>query len=179
MTSTNLSPVSLRELGLNANISEAHLPLHRLAEALKKVSHLVPMTDQNIPVVPAVFDPYQSCFVAPDHLLSGMTKDVLNACICSVTPQVRRTTEILIKEALSQGHLLNKQNRLFSASPPSLLSMTLSDVFCVLLVSPICFMNATRIEYDEEKSQPRRKGKTGHSFRYQRRLEHFCFNFRF
>jgi hypothetical protein len=164
LRSTNLSPVSLRELGLNANISEAHLPLHRLAEALNKVSHLVPVTDQNIPVVPAVFDPYQSCFVAPDHLLSGMAKDVLNACICSVTPQVRRTTEILIKEALSQGHLLNKQNRLFSASPPSLLSMTLSDVFCVLLVSPICFMNATRIEHDEEKSQPRRKGKTGHSF---------------
>jgi hypothetical protein len=37
LRSTNLSPVSLRELGLNANISEAHLTLHRLAEALNKV----------------------------------------------------------------------------------------------------------------------------------------------
>jgi hypothetical protein len=107
-----------------------------------------------------------------------MAKDVLNACICSVTPQVLRATDIIIMEALSQGHQLNKQNRLFSASPPSLLSMTLSDVFCVLFVSPICFMNATRIEHDEEKSQARRKGKPGIPFRYQRRLEHFCFNFR-
>jgi hypothetical protein len=50
-----------------------------------------------------------------------MEKDVLNARICSVTPQVRRTTEILIKEALSQGQMLNKQNRIFSKFPPSLL----------------------------------------------------------
>jgi hypothetical protein len=79
------------------------------------------VTDQNIPFVPAVFDPYQSCFAAPDYLLSGMEKDVLNARICLVTPQVHRTTEILIKEALSQGQMLNKQNRIFSKFPPSLL----------------------------------------------------------
>jgi hypothetical protein len=123
LRSKNLSPVSLRELEISANISEAHLPLHSLAEALNRVSHLVPVTDQNIRVVPAGFDPYKSCFVAPDHFLSGMAMAVLNACICSVTPQVRRNIENVIKEAFSQGQLLKKQKCLFSVSPPSLLSI--------------------------------------------------------
>jgi hypothetical protein len=153
------SPSSMRALGIKAAVEDSVKPLHLLSEALERIASHVPLTEYDIPVVPAVFDPYQSCFVAPDHLLSGMAIDVINACIVSVTVQVRRVAEILIKESLFNGNILTKQNKLFSISPPSLLSMTLSDVFGVLLVAPTCFKNALYIVAREDKNSKKAKGK--------------------
>jgi hypothetical protein len=90
----------------------------------------------------AVFEPYQSCTVAPDHLLSNLSIDAINAAIVSVSPDVRKVAEAMILEGLSECGLSKRQNRIFSSSPAALLSMSSSNVFCVLLIAPMAFKNA-------------------------------------
>ena len=145
--STNLSAAVLKELGLRSEGEDEMLPLHTLAEELEKAVAVVgiPLTERGTPVVPAVFDPYQSCVVAPDHLLSNLSIDAINAVIVLVSPDVRRLAERLILEHLSSSGLTARQNRLLSSSPPVLLSMSTSSVFCVLLLAPGCFTNAYKI----------------------------------
>jgi hypothetical protein len=135
----------MRVLGLKQNTAELPLPLHRLSEALRLARDRVPLTEHGVPVVPALFDPYQSCFVAPDHLLSGLAIDAINAVIAAVSSDVRSVAESIIRDAIAQSCLLRSQNRIFGSSPPSLLSMTISDVFAVLLVAPQAFKSANAI----------------------------------
>lgn len=142
--SRGLSASALKELGLKPSEEDRQLPFHELAGALRRVilENRVPLTEHGIPVVPAVFDPYQSCLVAPDHLLSNLAIDVINAAIVSVSPDLRKVAEALILEGLLECGLSSRQNRIFSSSPAALLSMSSSNVFCVLLIAPRAFKNA-------------------------------------
>jgi len=128
----------LRVLGLKPTTETNDLPLHELSVALDAARKDVPLTASGHPVVPALFDPYQSSMVAPDHLLCGMAQDVLNAVLLVCSPAVRRHAEVLILDALRAYNML-RQNRVFSHSPPALLTMGMSERFAVLLVAPIAF----------------------------------------
>jgi hypothetical protein len=136
---------ALRGLGLKPGPGEAPLPLHSLSKALEEVRHRVPLTELGLPVVPAALDPYQSCFVAPDHLLSGLAIDVINTVLATATTEVRSIAEALIRDSVGHSCSMKRQNRFFASSPPSLLSMTLSGVFAVLVVAPQAFRNAYAI----------------------------------
>ena len=128
----------LKVLGLKPTAEQRDLPLHELSVALAAVRKDVPLTASGHPVVPSLFDPYQSSMVAPDHLLCGMAQDVLNAILVVCPPDVRRHAEILILDALRSYNMI-RQNRIFSASPPALLTMGMSERFAVLLVAPTAF----------------------------------------
>ena len=47
---------------------------------LSQVSNNIPLTSDNLPVVFGFFDSYRNNSVAPDHLLSNVSKNVLNVC---------------------------------------------------------------------------------------------------
>ena len=152
----------LRALGLKATTETNDLPLHELSAALEAARQYVPMTTSGHPVVPAIFDPYQSSMVAPDHLLCGMGQDVLNAVLLVCSPAVRRHAEILILDALRAYNML-RQNRIFSHSPPSLLTMGMSERFAVLLVAPAAFECAWKASGTTTSAGPQQKpAKSGH-----------------
>jgi hypothetical protein len=140
----------LQTLGLKSSVDESHCPLHTLSDALSKVRSQVPLTDCGVPVVPAVFDPYRSCMVAPDHLFFGLAQDVINATIALCNPRVRVIAEGLMLDALCMQNL-GRQKQLFSRTSQSLHSMNMSDLFAVLLVAPSSF-NTALILNDEDGS---------------------------
>jgi hypothetical protein len=87
----------LAALGFKQTFNIADFPLHKLSSALSSARGQVPVTYQNEPVVPAVFDPYRSSLVAPDHLLFGLAQDALRGTIAMCTPQARNIADVLMR----------------------------------------------------------------------------------
>jgi len=80
--------------------------LHQLASKLAAVRNHVPRTmGGNVSVVPAVFDSYRSCVVAPDHFFLRPGCDIMNMCVTLFPPRVRRDAGVLAKEALRENGL--------------------------------------------------------------------------
>jgi hypothetical protein len=139
-----------QSLGLMYQVDEIQCPLHILCDVLSKVRSQVLRTDCGAQVLPSVFDPYRSCMVAPDYLLFGLAQDVINATITLCSSRVRTTAEGLMRDALCLQNL-GRQKQLFSKTSLSLHTMTMSDVFAVLLVAPSSFHTAL-VMHDEDTS---------------------------
>jgi hypothetical protein len=70
----NTATQELNTLGFQPTFDVIENPLHALSEAIKEARYLIPLTNGGAPVVPALFDPYRSSVVAPDHLLFGLPR---------------------------------------------------------------------------------------------------------
>ena len=131
----------LKVLGLSLDPIE-NKALHNLSESLNRVRRGVPTNEEGVPVVPCQFDPYRSAVVAPDHLLSGLAQDVMNATITAATPVLRNVAETVLLNTLRM-FCLSSQSQVFGQN--YLLSMNMSDIFAVLVVAPQAFYSAFRI----------------------------------
>jgi hypothetical protein len=114
------------------------LPLHEFSDALEDARSAVPLTDQGHPVVPAFFDPYQSCVVAPDHFFAGVAADLIGSPLAVSNARQRRHAEVSILEVL-QPSRLTSQMPLFDCIRGTLLNMTFSELFSLLLIAPNAF----------------------------------------
>ena len=101
----------------------------------------VPLTENGERVVPAIFDLYISAAVAPDHLIAGLSRDVLNAALSVFQRKQRLTVEIYIQEAF-RTHGLETQSHLFNADAIRIHSMSLSRMSHFILVAPFAFQSA-------------------------------------
>ena len=130
-------------------------PLMEIYERLTNERYLVPLNSHGYPVVSAQFDPYRCNFVAPDHLLTGLTKDILNTVFLSLpTKELQLQTDIMICAALRQNGLLS-QNEVFNFQANAINSMTLSELYCVLLVSgPVLKIVTSRLSSQEDVQEP-------------------------
>mgnify|MGYP003438799006 FL=1 len=135
----------LLALGFKKTFNIADFPLHTLSSALSSARGQVPFTDQNEPVVPALFDPYRSSMVAPDHLLFGLAQDVLRGTIALCSPQARNIADVLMRRTLG-CNFLGKQMQIINPASASINAMGMSDLFAVLLIAPICFENALHLD---------------------------------
>ena len=140
----NTANQELNTLGFQTTFDVIDNPLHGLSKALKAVRYLVPLTNCGAPVVPCIFDPYRSSFVAPDHLLFGLSQDVLRATLSHCSPTARRICDLLITTTLSSNNL-GKHRQVINASSASINSMGMSKMFAVLLVAPTCLESALAI----------------------------------
>ena len=73
--------------------SPDYLPPHHLSRELRNGRERVPPTENGERVVLAIFDPYRSAVVAPDHL----SQDVLNAALSVFQKKQCLTVEIYIQ----------------------------------------------------------------------------------
>ena len=96
-------------------------------------------------MVLALFDPYRSSLVAPDHLLFGLAQDVLRGTIALCSPQARNIADVLMRRTLS-CNFLGKQMQIINPASASINAMGMSDLFAVLLIAPICFENALHLD---------------------------------
>ena len=126
------TPENLKELGLR-QVSEEELcalPLHRLATELTEAKERVPKTIDGKPVVACSLDPYMSCFVALDHLFSGIGEDIAKAMLRLLTPLQRRHVNALTVHSLSvAGFAL--EGCFISASSTDINQMAISSFFLV------------------------------------------------
>lgn len=90
---SNVNDNDANRLGLiqNYRVSDHSCTLIYLQQALNKKLDSIPVTEEGNPVVSGLFDPYSSNIGAPDHLLTGLSKDVLNASYRSLPSNTLRT----------------------------------------------------------------------------------------
>ena len=125
----------------NSRVRNDNSPLLEFEEELRKVRSDIPLNQNGDPVVPGLFDPHRSNIIAPDHLLSGVSKDILNLCFASLpSGEYRDRMSALICNALVENGL-PRQRSVYSVSKNSLHNMRLSDVFCVLTMAVGVYRN--------------------------------------
>ena len=132
--------------------SPDYLPLHHLSPDLRNARERVPLTENGERVVPAIFDPCRSAVLAPDHLLAGLSQDVLNAALSVFQKMQRLTAEICIQEAF-RTHGLETQSHIFNADAIKIHSMSLSSMFNVILVAPFAFKRALFLHQSGTKKE--------------------------
>ena len=133
----------LNRIGLKRNSESASdmSPLFAFALELRKMSatQAPPLTSDGKPVVEAIFDPYRSCFVSPDHLLAGIATNAITMVFKLLPNDASRCmAESLICGGLRLNDLIPQQ-QLYCFEKKALYSMSLSSVFCVLILSPASF----------------------------------------
>ena len=131
------SPRDLQKIGLRKMDSDEieNLPLHRLSNALDEVRHKVPRTAAGNLVVPCHLDPYQSCFVGPDHVLFGVGQDITSAMLKTLNPKQRDHFNALSLDALSSvGFCV--EGSFLAASSLHINQMSFSSFSTFLLVTP-------------------------------------------
>ena len=138
---------SLRKAGLSAHDANflgmvhsertraRNSPLIQLSKEILKKQGDIPLSTAGRKVVPGLFDPFRCNIVAPDHLLTGLAKNVLNTLFqCMPSNEMRAHADIYICCALKENGLLT-QSTVYNYNSKSLHSMTLSEMYCVLLVA--------------------------------------------
>jgi hypothetical protein len=95
--------------------------------------------------VPALFDPYRSSLVAPDHHLFGLAQDVLRATSALCSPRARYIAKVLMRRTPS-CYFLGKQKQIISPASASINAMGMSDLFAVLPIATNCFGNALHLD---------------------------------
>ena len=91
----------LKFLGIQKDATVDSLPLHALSTALSEVFQKVPRSSTGLPVVSCSFDPYRSSFVAPDHLLSGLARNIISAACTLLSKSLRIAVNHLICTSLA------------------------------------------------------------------------------
>ncbi len=114
-------------------------PLSYFTKRLAETSNNIPLTHQDVPVVSGFFDSYRSNVVAPDHLLSGLAKNILNVCIrCLPNDSSRAKFDNLVCSYLSLNGL-PKERSIYNLKRKQLHTMSMSSVLSILLLASYIF----------------------------------------
>ena len=131
---------TLQDVGLKILTDEqlSQLPLHLLSDKLDMAQERILRTRDNVPVTNTSFDSYQSCAIAPSHILYGVTKNIINANIRCCTPAQRKEVDRLLFKVLSSCDTI-KEQVIIDVANMKLHSMSISNTFSVLLIAPWAF----------------------------------------
>ena len=113
--------------GTCSDMSSLFAFAHSLEEKRKQTPP--PLTSDGVPVVDALFDPYRSCFISPDHLLSGLAINILSATFFLLPDDdcLSYADQSIWGELKANGLIL--QRKVYSVKNRSLHSMSLSGGF--------------------------------------------------
>ena len=106
-----------------------------------------------MPVIQNVFDPYQSCVIAPSHVLYGLTKNIIDANIRHCTPAQRTEVDKLIFRVLSSCGMTSDHN-IINFEAIRLNNMTISNTFAVLSGAPWAFRTVFRLGHRLTTERP-------------------------
>ena len=133
-----------------SHVTDRSCPLLALQTRLSSVQSDIPLNSEGMRVVPAMFDAYLSNLIAPDHLLTGLARNIIDLCFRFLTPVVRIKADIFICAALADNGLIRERS-IYNGKKVQLHSTSLSPVYCVLLVSPPVLTNFLKEEDDAAK----------------------------
>ena len=133
-----------------SHVTDRSCPLLALQRRLSSVQSDIPLNSEGMRVVPAMFDAYLSNLIAPDHLLTGLARNIIDLCFRLLTPAVRIKVDISICAALADNGLIRERS-IYNGKKVKLHSTSLSTVYCVLLVCPPVLTNFVKEEDDAAK----------------------------
>lgn len=131
---------SLKKVGMQSR-SDNEIdgkPLLMLSKQLRDIRSSIPKTSNGLPVVSGIFDPYQSCAIAPDHLLSGVGKNTLLVAFRSLSPGRCQYTNAVFMDALKSNGLVGRGS-LYNTDSKKLYPITMSATFCAVTIAPAVF----------------------------------------
>ncbi len=135
----NATRETCRLLGVRANPDSAGLPLHLFRTAILQARSSVPVTVDGQALLPHRFDPYRGCFIAPDHLLTGHLRDVINLAFRLLpSAACRKTVERVMLSFLVEAGLPS-QNRLFDHDKKALYTMSMTQLYAIAMVAELAF----------------------------------------
>ena len=134
-----------RRIGMKGQEDEAtaNIPLVKLERDLEERRDEIPTTLSGMPVVPGMFDASLSTASAPEHLLSGLAKNALTISFKMLpSDEERQIVEVTILSFLKSNRLPTDRSILKwdrGGKCKGLQSMTMSSIFCTLLVASHVF----------------------------------------
>ncbi|PXF41580.1 hypothetical protein BWQ96_08694 [Gracilariopsis chorda] len=133
----------------NESFADSSAPLVAFQRELDRKRDEIPNSIGGLPVVSGLFDSYRSNVIAPDHLLTGVTKNVLDACFAALgSRDARLKADVSLCSALRDNGLI-RQTSVYNVKEKKLHSMTLSGTYCLLLVAAAVFPRWLRGVNDE------------------------------
>ena len=114
-------------------------PFWNYAEMFQSISNQVPLTSLGASVVPSCLDAYRCMIIGPDHLVFGLAKNSLNAVLALLPNQQYITLYEKIAIHYMQAARVATPKRLVNHDEKKLLSMTISEIFALLVVSEEAF----------------------------------------
>ena len=125
---------------LNGNLSSieqtANWPLLKLSQNIMLNNHLVPQNMINKPVVSPHFDCYMNNIIAPDHLITGLTKSLIDCCFdCLEAHPDKLKLESAVCIGLRSIGFHGDKN-IYNYNSKSINSMSMSTIYCILLLLP-------------------------------------------
>ena len=97
-----------------------------------------PLTDEGIPVVSCLFDPYSYNIIAPDHCIAGITKSILKVCFSELedsntlyTAKLDQLITVCISKMGITGH-----SCIYNRKTKSLNSLSMSTLFALITILP-------------------------------------------
>ena len=139
LRSATLSADDYRLLGMKtgsvSDINEpGRWPLVKLACEIDQNRPSIPRTEFNKPVVSPTFDPYTQNVVAPDHLLAGIGKYLVESVFLSITNN-RKRYELDTRMCFELKTLgMGSHSNIFNLKTKSLNKMSMSNVYAIILL---------------------------------------------
>jgi len=119
------------------------LPGVLLGERMELLRNQIPLSEEGLPIFHPFFDSHQSAAAVPDHLLTGLIKNVITLCFEELRlNDLRAKYEYCIMDCLVanglpfSGRILRWDK---SGKYKGLLNHTMSTLFCLLLISAPIF----------------------------------------
>ncbi len=126
-----------RMLGIRPASHSSKLPLHAIRLAMEQCRSMTPCLADGTPLLPCILDPYRACLVAPDHLLTGHAKDCINLAYKLIPTRAHREAcERSLKRIMHDAGL-PVQNQYYDPTKKSLYSLSMTDIYAIVLVAEI------------------------------------------
>ncbi len=128
-----------RLLGMSPPEHKKHLPIYALRSAMLQCRHHIPTT-RGVPILSGHLDPYVSCLIGPDHLLTGHFRDCINIAYRLLpNREYRQSVEEFLIGFLAECDL-PRQNRIFDIEKKVLFSMSMTELYALSVVGQIGFL---------------------------------------
>ena len=139
LRSSNISAEELTFLGMRQgsieDVSEVgRWPLIKLGCAIQSARHRIPRTSTGRPVVPGTFNPYNQNAVAPDHLLAGLGKFMVETAFVMLNSDTdRKRLEIVVCQKLKDLGF-GSHSTLYNYKKKKVNSISMSTNYAVLMI---------------------------------------------
>ncbi len=154
----NAQKETCRLLGMKPTTTEHDLPLHALRLAIIQAKNRVPKTLSGTRLLSGYLDPYQACFVAPDHLLTGHFRDCINLVYKLLPNACYRTLSEKYMILYLTHAKIKTHNRLFDIEKKCLYSMSMTELYSLSTVAEISFTKACQeLESPAGSSAPQQR----------------------
>lgn len=126
--------MGMKEASLEAISDAGRWPLVKLDCELEKVRATFPLTDKLLPVFNVTFDPYSRNLVAPDHLLAGIGKSIIEATFLTIKSRESssKLDVLLCHDLRTLG--LGSHGKLHNGERSTLNSMSMSTIYALISV---------------------------------------------